>query len=178
VLRDWQSSIAVIRAAISWFTSSIGRSRGSFPTLIDSTLGAKEGSESVGGAIDVNGNSRSVEGPGEVNLHDCESESDDFGDCLPSIGSDWSGGGRGRRIEGKQPMLRVRSNDESRSMLTMLTMLTTIRDVDDGRNVRDLGILHRERNVACFRYVTFQPRLAMPATFASMIPQFTPRYEA
>ena len=107
MLRDWQSSIAVIRAAISWFTSSIGRSRGSFSTLRDSTFGAKGGSEGVGGAIDINGDSRSVEDPGEMDLHDRESESDDFGNFSPSIGSDWSGGGRGRRIEGKQPMLKV-----------------------------------------------------------------------
>lgn len=50
-------------------------------------------------------------------------------------------------------------------ILTILTVLTTIHDVDDGRNVRELGILHRERNVACFRYATSQPRLVIALDF-------------
>lgn len=100
VPRDSQSSIAVIRAAISWFTSSIGRSRAFFSILVDSTSVGKEGSEGVGGAIDINGDSRSVEDTGEeMDLHDRESESDGFGSCSPLVGFDWSGGGRGRRIE-------------------------------------------------------------------------------
>lgn len=108
VPRDSQSSIAVIRAAISWFTSSIGRSRDSFSILIDSTFEGKGCSEGVGGAIASSGDSRSVEDPGEeMDLYDRDLESDGFGSCSPSVGFDWFGGGRGRRIEWKQPMLRV-----------------------------------------------------------------------
>lgn len=107
-LRNWQSLIAVIRSVISFFTSLIGRSRPFPSNLVDSTSVGSGGSEGAGGAIDSSGDSRSVEDPGEeMDLHDRESELDGFGSCSPSVGVDWSGGGRVRRIEWKQPMLKV-----------------------------------------------------------------------